>query len=92
MLWVLLDEDANGLNDAAFGFGMEQPAWVDAPGTYHNGGCGFAFADGHSESHHWISPDAKIAGNPVVEDADKLDWLWMRARTSADSTGTMPAL
>jgi len=93
MLWVLLDEDANGLNDAAFGFGMEQPIWVDAPGTYHDGGCGFAFADGHSEAHHWASPAPKIAdNNPIVEDTDKQDWLWMRARTSADSTGTMPPI
>ena len=56
MLWVLVDEDVNGLNDAAFAFGMEAPFWFDAPGTYHNGGCGFAFADGHSESHHWKAP------------------------------------
>jgi prepilin-type processing-associated H-X9-DG protein len=42
----------NNLNDAAFAFGMEIPIWIDAPGTYHDGGCGFAFADGHSESHH----------------------------------------
>ena len=47
-LWVLVDEDPWGLNDAAFAFGMEEPArWFDFPGTYHNGGCGFAFADGH---------------------------------------------
>ena len=31
-LWVLLDEDAKGLNDAAFAFGMESPEWFDAPG------------------------------------------------------------
>jgi len=40
MLWVLVDEDARGLNDAAFAFGMESPQWLDAPGTYHNGDCG----------------------------------------------------
>jgi len=33
---------------------MEHPQWFDVPGTYHNGGCGFAFADGHSESHKWF--------------------------------------
>jgi prepilin-type N-terminal cleavage/methylation domain-containing protein/prepilin-type processing-associated H-X9-DG protein len=94
MLWVLVDEDVKGLNDAAFGFGMEQPAWVDAPGTYHNGGCGFAFADSHSESHHWVSQGEKIANNPIdpANAGDRLDWLWMRARTSADSTGLMPVL
>jgi len=92
-LWVLVDEDANGdgyLNDAAFAFGMEQAVWYDSPGTYHNGGCGFAFADGHSETHHWMSRHEKKGGGFEVADAaDYQDWLWMRERTSADSGGTM---
>ncbi len=50
MIWVLVDENAKGLNDAAFAFGMVSPSWLDVPGSYHNGGCGFAFADGHSET------------------------------------------
>jgi prepilin-type N-terminal cleavage/methylation domain-containing protein/prepilin-type processing-associated H-X9-DG protein len=91
MLWVLVDEDVNGLNDAAFAFGMDSAVWYDAPGTYHNGGCGFAFADGHSESHQWRSTAEKEAhANPVADDQDLEDWLWMRARTSANISGTMP--
>jgi prepilin-type N-terminal cleavage/methylation domain-containing protein/prepilin-type processing-associated H-X9-DG protein len=90
MLWVLVDEDASGLNDAAFAFSMETTLWYDAPGTYHNGGCGFAFADGHSETHHWISQSRKGSdGADVADGADYQDWLWMRQRTSADSSGTM---
>jgi prepilin-type N-terminal cleavage/methylation domain-containing protein len=88
MLWVLIDEDANGLNDAAFAFGMEVPAWVDVPGTYHNMGCGFAFADGHSETRHWLYHSEKQK-NDIFDLPDYQDWLWMRERTSADSTGTM---
>jgi prepilin-type N-terminal cleavage/methylation domain-containing protein/prepilin-type processing-associated H-X9-DG protein len=91
MLWVLVDEDEHGLNDAAFAFGMEQAVWIDAPGTYHSGGCGFAFADGHSESHTWLSKRPKQGQRtPVANTADHNDWLWMRQRTSADSTGRMP--
>ena len=26
----------------------------DLPGIYHNRGCGFSFADGHSEMHKWL--------------------------------------
>lgn len=89
-LWVLVDEDVNGLNDAAFAFGMERAQWRDAPGTYHNGGCGFAFADGHSETHKWFSSAEKDAGVEVADDADQRDWLWMREHTSAHSSGTMP--
>jgi prepilin-type N-terminal cleavage/methylation domain-containing protein/prepilin-type processing-associated H-X9-DG protein len=88
MLWVFVDEDAKGLNDAAFAFGMEQSTWIDLPGVYHNGGCGFAFADGHSETHHWLSGGEKEGGD-VADTADYNDWLWMRERTSADSSGTM---
>jgi prepilin-type N-terminal cleavage/methylation domain-containing protein/prepilin-type processing-associated H-X9-DG protein len=99
-LWVLVDEDAWGLNDAAFAFGMQEPngspQWIDFPGTYHSGGCGFAFADGHSESHRWNyslpkSGDTHSNGHTITNAADHQDWLWMRQRTSADTTGQMPA-
>jgi len=83
-LWVLLDEDAKGLNDAAFAFGMETPEWFDAPGTYHNGGCGFAFADGHSETHRWLSRSEKPSGGVLITDPlDQQDWGWMKQHTSA---------
>ena len=91
MLWVLVDEDVKSLNDAALCFGMEQPYWYDSPGSTHNGGCGFAFADGHSETHRWLSGSEKSSNGAAIDDpADYQDWLWMRARTSADTTGTMP--
>jgi prepilin-type N-terminal cleavage/methylation domain-containing protein/prepilin-type processing-associated H-X9-DG protein len=84
MLWVLVDEDARGLNDAAFAFGMESPEWIDAPGTYHNGGCGFAFADGHSETHRWMSRAPKqIGGFEITDPSDQQDWNWMQQRSSA---------
>jgi prepilin-type N-terminal cleavage/methylation domain-containing protein/prepilin-type processing-associated H-X9-DG protein len=90
-LWVLVDEDVISLNDAALCFGMEHPIWYDSPGSTHNGGCGFAFADGHSEAHHWLSHDPKESNGAVIDTmADYQDWLWMRERTSADTTGTMP--
>ena len=84
MLWVLLDEDARDLNDAAFGFGMDVPSWIDLPGTYHNYGCGFAFADGHSETHQWVSKSPKQGGGTLITSAaEQVDYQWMWARTSA---------
>lgn len=77
MLWVLVDEDPGGLNDAAFAFEMVNSVWHDAPGSYHNGACGFAFADGHSEIHKWV--EKPVAG----DSADQTDWDWMQRRTSA---------
>jgi prepilin-type processing-associated H-X9-DG protein len=29
---------------------------TDMPGMYHNRGCGFSFADGHSEIKRWLDP------------------------------------
>ncbi len=81
-LWVFVDEDAKGLNDAAFAVGMDVPRWLDAPGTYHNFGCGFAFADGHSETHHWLYHNEKIIGD-ITNPQDKADWSWLAAHTSA---------
>ena len=87
MLWVLVDEDARGLNDAAFAVGMEIPGWKDYPGDYHNFGCGFAFADGHSESHHWLDGSTRYgrgnAGTGSANPADWRDWQWITQRTSA---------
>ena len=87
-LWVLVDEDIHSINDAAFCFGMEQPEWIDAPGAAHNGACGFAFADGHSEIHRWLGRPSYHGA--ITDPPGHQDWLWMRQRTSADTTGTMP--
>jgi prepilin-type N-terminal cleavage/methylation domain-containing protein/prepilin-type processing-associated H-X9-DG protein len=90
-LWVFVDENIRGLNDAAFAYGMARPAWVDGPGTYHNGGCGFAFADAHSESHRWFSTSEKRGHTWQIKNPQDLkDWLWMRERTSAHISGTLP--
>jgi prepilin-type N-terminal cleavage/methylation domain-containing protein/prepilin-type processing-associated H-X9-DG protein len=50
--WVFVDEHPDSMNDAGF-FNPHQTLIVDTPGTYHNGACGFAMADGHSEIHKW---------------------------------------
>jgi prepilin-type N-terminal cleavage/methylation domain-containing protein len=81
-LWVLLDEDASGLNDAAFAMEMVNPYWHDLPGTYHNIGCGFAFADGHSETHRWDYSAHKELGE-ITDPKDESDWQWLAAHTSA---------
>ena len=91
ILWVLVDEDIHGLNDAAFAFEMEGadaggPAWIDKPGAYHNGGCGFAFADGHSENHRWLAPASLSHGGLQIAPDNTIaqqDWTWMQQRTSA---------
>lgn len=50
--WVYVDEHPDSMNDAGF-FSPYQTLIVDTPAAYHNGACGFAMADGHSEIHKW---------------------------------------
>jgi prepilin-type N-terminal cleavage/methylation domain-containing protein/prepilin-type processing-associated H-X9-DG protein len=90
MLWVLTDEDPVGLNDAAFAFNMAKPMWQDCPGSYHDGGCGFAFADGHSETHHWRKSPRQSFGPPITDPDAQADWAWLRDRTSARAAGITP--
>jgi prepilin-type processing-associated H-X9-DG protein len=86
-----MDEDPQGLNDAAFAVGMESAAWFDRPGSYHNRGCGFAFADGHSETHYWMeSPRNYGIREPITSARGQQDWAWIRERTSAYASGTTP--
>ncbi len=56
---MYVDEHPDSINDAGC-FPPNTPVNIpDAPATYHNGACGFAFADGHSEIHKWIGPTMK---------------------------------
>jgi prepilin-type N-terminal cleavage/methylation domain-containing protein/prepilin-type processing-associated H-X9-DG protein len=56
-LFVMLDEHADSINDGWFQISPDTTAsaWSDLPASYHNGACGVAFADGHSEIHKWRS-------------------------------------
>jgi len=56
--WVLDDEHPDSINDAACAVQMAMPnatsaQIIDFPASYHNGACGLAYADGHSEIHKW---------------------------------------
>ncbi len=56
--FVFLDEHPDSINDGYFLNNADVAtftAWGDLPASYHNGACGFAFADGHSEIHKWRS-------------------------------------
>jgi len=57
IVWVTLDEQADSINDAFFTVphAPDPTSWGDIPASYHNGACGFSFADGHAEVHKWKS-------------------------------------
>jgi prepilin-type processing-associated H-X9-DG protein len=78
-IWVLLDEHPDSLDDGLYSIGMQnssvtgtQTFWIEFPAKWHNNSCGFSFADGHSEIHHWLMPGqiseftgAKIGATPA---------------------------
>ena len=68
MLFVL-DEHPDSINDALLAVNVPSnpttwpPAaatWQDMPASYHNGACGFSFADGHGEIKKWIDGQSKV--------------------------------
>jgi prepilin-type N-terminal cleavage/methylation domain-containing protein/prepilin-type processing-associated H-X9-DG protein len=97
-IFVFLDEDADSLNDAGFAVGMVyRSSWIDYVGTYHNGACGLAFADGHSEIHMWKERSTKVINHSLgaggsIPKGGGIDWTWIRERTSALKTGGLPPI
>ena len=99
-LWVFVDEHPNSINDAGFAVQMTSTGTsariIDFPASYHNGSCGFSFADGHAELHHWIGNTIKAPasnGGPSIGNAasGKLaadsapDVAWLQDHTSVQN-------
>lgn len=83
MTWLTVDEHPDSVNDAFFIADPSSGQWGDFPASYHNGACGFSFADGHAEVHRWLSPTSKYTtisyGGITAKRADaagKQDLKW----------------
>ncbi|HTV40466.1 MAG TPA: prepilin-type N-terminal cleavage/methylation domain-containing protein [Candidatus Sulfotelmatobacter sp.] len=84
--YTFLDEHPDSINDGwflpVFSY-SDTTQWQDIPGSFHNRGCNFAFADGHSERHRWqdastIKPitDVYRQGIPLnASPPDDLAWV-----------------
>ena len=86
-IFVFLDEQADTLNDGFFVNRLDDYAWGNLPGSYHNGGVNLSFADGHQESHRWLVPGTihpvrkeRLPSNIPATPAT--DFEWLKARTS----------
>lgn len=53
-IWVFVDEHPDSIATGLFTVRMKKDSWEHLPASYHNGACGFAFADGHSEIKKWL--------------------------------------
>jgi len=85
--WLVLDEHPGSINDGFFINNGDTSAWQDVVASYHNGACGFSFADGHSEVKKWTSGSSKypvLYQYPAVKNFDaagRNDFQWYRERT-----------
>jgi prepilin-type N-terminal cleavage/methylation domain-containing protein/prepilin-type processing-associated H-X9-DG protein len=86
--WLMIDEHPDSINDGYFINNPTGGAWQDIPASYHNGACGFSFADGHSEIKKWKSATSKypnvIYNYPATKSFDAAgrdDFAWYNERT-----------
>lgn len=90
--WLMIDEHPDSINDGYFINNPNATAWQDLPASYHNGACGFSFADGHSEIKKWRS-STSVYGNVIYsypptkqfDAAGKQDFNWYLERTGYTS-------
>jgi prepilin-type N-terminal cleavage/methylation domain-containing protein/prepilin-type processing-associated H-X9-DG protein len=85
--WLFLDEQPDSINDGYFINNPTVSWWQDVPASYHNGACGFAFADGHAEIKKWLSNSSKYPvtysglPNKQFDAAGQNDFKWYLERT-----------
>jgi prepilin-type N-terminal cleavage/methylation domain-containing protein/prepilin-type processing-associated H-X9-DG protein len=90
MLWVFVDEHPDSINDAWLITSVTiTSAWNDLPASYHNGACGFGFADGHAEIKKWLDKGTiapvEQREHSFFPTSESRDLKWVIERTSARS-------
>ncbi len=95
MVFTTVDENPWSINDAALAVIASVPHAVNYPADFHNNGCGFAFADGHSEMHKWRSHFYHLSGEPSQKTASGplqyADWFWVASHATKNlRTGGVP--
>jgi len=90
--FVFLDEHPDSIDDGYFlVFVNRHLLWGNLPANYHNGACGFSFADGHAEIRKWLDPDT-LSKKIVAAPKGPRDVPWIQIRTTAplSATATWP--
>jgi prepilin-type N-terminal cleavage/methylation domain-containing protein/prepilin-type processing-associated H-X9-DG protein len=92
LLWVYTDEHPDSINDAGLAVQCADTSAngviIDFPASYHNGSAAIAFADGHTELHHWTGsqikqPITRTILQYIASDDSVGDLNWLQQRTSA---------
>jgi prepilin-type N-terminal cleavage/methylation domain-containing protein/prepilin-type processing-associated H-X9-DG protein len=90
LTWVFVDEHPDSINNGYFTVFLNDDHWEDLPASYHNGACGFAFADGHSEIKKWLEPSTMKPVRYVyyfswaapLAPSERRDHKWLQDRTA----------
>lgn len=82
---AILDEHPASLNDANFyfrsGFSVAGAIWTDLPASFHDGGAGVSFADGHAMIRRWQSSTTLSYGGGPLNVPGSLDYTWINDRS-----------
>jgi prepilin-type N-terminal cleavage/methylation domain-containing protein/prepilin-type processing-associated H-X9-DG protein len=93
LMWVFVDEHPDSINNSDMAVKCDargsSAQFIDFPASYHNGACGFSFADGHAEIRRWL--DARTKPRPRYDGTapngasspNNPDIAWMQERTSS---------
>ena len=87
--WVFVDQQPDSINDSMLYINPyttnSTAAWDDIPASYHNGACGFCFADGHAEIKKWRDHRTlvplKFGWFSRLPVPDSVDYNWIAERT-----------
>lgn len=95
--WLFLDEHPDSINDGYYITNPTDTHWDDVVASYHNGACGFSFADGHAEIRKWQSATSvypvqfiSSGGFKPFDALGKRDYAWYLERTGYVTTGGVP--
>jgi prepilin-type N-terminal cleavage/methylation domain-containing protein len=86
-IFVFLDEHPDTINDGFFVNRLDNYQWGNLPASYHHRGTSFSFADGHTETHHWvvggtIRPPVQGGVGGTIDASPPTDFQWVKDRTS----------
>ena len=60
-LWIFADEHPDSINNGGFVlYPHTDTIWRNLPANYHNGACGYAYADGHAVIKKWSDPMPRL--------------------------------
>lgn len=90
-VFVFIDEHPDSINDSVFmldpGYAAASTRFRDLPASYHSGGGGSSFADGHYELHRWQLTSTTrsvqyVPWNPLSVPVvpNNQDYLWLASK------------